>query len=229
MFVCVSGACTAPPSSPRPPAPRHTHAQPRPNTTRACSMLHPASHAGRGILWKSLVVGRAVASARSTDAGRRSPSPTRRHPTEAGRRATPAWPRAPKPSRWDDQLPRGAPRAPRPAPRAQSSARPRRESHGATRDPEPMRQAPCGAPPQLRAPNPSRPNDRRPRGRPPRPGVASGPRRARPQSAPAPAAPMHDACVVTFVTNCDKSVTNAPLFVTFLDSMSHSGLEKSFF
>ena len=38
----------APPQSPRPPAPRHTHAQPRPNTTRACSMLHPASHAGRG-------------------------------------------------------------------------------------------------------------------------------------------------------------------------------------
>ena len=37
-----------PKSSPRPPAPRHTHAQPRPNTTRACSMLHPASHAGRG-------------------------------------------------------------------------------------------------------------------------------------------------------------------------------------
>jgi len=30
----------------------------------------------------------------------------RRHPTEAGRRATPAWPRAPKPSQWDDQLPR---------------------------------------------------------------------------------------------------------------------------
>jgi len=59
-----------------------------------------------GILWKSLVVGRVVASARSTDAGGRSLSPTRRHPTEAGLRATPAWPRAPKPSRWDDQRPR---------------------------------------------------------------------------------------------------------------------------
>ena len=58
----------------------------------------PASHVGRV---KSLVVGRAVASARSTDAGTRTPSSTRRHSTEAGR-ATPVRPRAPKPSRRDD-------------------------------------------------------------------------------------------------------------------------------
>jgi hypothetical protein len=38
---------------------------------RVCSVLHPPSHAGQGILWESLAVGRGVASARSTDAGRR--------------------------------------------------------------------------------------------------------------------------------------------------------------
>jgi hypothetical protein len=79
-----------------------------PHAHAACCTLHRMRVAG--ILWKSLVVGRAVASARSTDAGRRrSPSPTRRHSTEAGRRATPARPRAPKPSRWDDQLPHSWP------------------------------------------------------------------------------------------------------------------------
>ena len=38
---------------------------------RVCSVLHPPSHAGQGILWESLAVGRGVASARNTDAGRR--------------------------------------------------------------------------------------------------------------------------------------------------------------
>ena len=46
------------------------------------------------------------------------------------------------------------------------------------------------APTQLRAPIPSRPKDQRPRGRPPRPGVASSPRRARPQGAPFQVVPM---------------------------------------
>ena len=46
------------------PAP-HSH------PARVCSVLHPPSHAGQGILWESLAVGRGVASARSTDAGRR--------------------------------------------------------------------------------------------------------------------------------------------------------------
>jgi hypothetical protein len=57
-----------------------------PHAHAACCTLHRMRVVG--ILWKSLVVGRAVASARSTDAGRRSPSPTRRHSTEAGQRAT---------------------------------------------------------------------------------------------------------------------------------------------
>ena len=80
-------------------------------------------------LWKSLVVGRVVASAQSTDAGRRSPSPTRRHPTEAGRRAIPAWPRAPKPSRWGDQRPRSW------SPRLGASPSPRRARPGAPPSP----------------------------------------------------------------------------------------------
>ena len=46
------------------PAP-HSH------PARVCSVLHPLSHAGQGILSESLAVGRGVASARSTDAGRR--------------------------------------------------------------------------------------------------------------------------------------------------------------
>ena len=45
-------------------------------------------------------------------------------------------------------------------------------------------------PARARAPNPSRRNGQRPRCRPPRPGAASSPRHARPQSAPVPAAPM---------------------------------------
>ena len=44
-----------------------SHSQP----ARVCSVLHPPSHAGQGILWESLAVGRGVASARNTDAGRR--------------------------------------------------------------------------------------------------------------------------------------------------------------
>ena len=46
------------------------------------------------------------------------------------------------------------------------------------------------APTQLRAPIPSRPKDQPPRGRPPRPGVASSPRRSRPQGAPFQVVPM---------------------------------------
>ena len=141
-------------------------------------------------LWKSLVVGRVVASAQSTDAGRRSPSPTRRHPTEAGRRAIPAWPRAPKPSRWGDQRPRswslrlGASPSPRLA-RPRSAAEPAAERLDHCGHPPPT-----AAPAQPHAPNPSQPKDQRPRGRPPRPGAASSPRRARPQGAPCQAAPM---------------------------------------
>jgi hypothetical protein len=88
----------------RPRATRTPSRVQTPHAHAACCTLHRMRVAG--ILWESLVVGRVVASARSTDAGGRSLSPTRRHPTEACRQATPAWPRAPKPSGWDDQRPR---------------------------------------------------------------------------------------------------------------------------
>ncbi len=54
------------------------------------------------------------------------------------------------------------------------------------------------APTQLGAPIPSRPKDQRPRGRPPRPGVASSPRRSRPQGAPFQVVPMMLAFASTF-------------------------------
>jgi hypothetical protein len=66
----------------RPRATRTPSRVQTPHAHAACCTLHRMRVAG--ILWKSLVVGRAVASARSTDAGGRSLSPTRRHPTEAG-------------------------------------------------------------------------------------------------------------------------------------------------
>jgi hypothetical protein len=64
-----------------PPGPRLPHTQgaakraagpaSHSHPARVCSVLHPPSHAGQGILWESLAVGRGVASARNTDAGRR--------------------------------------------------------------------------------------------------------------------------------------------------------------
>jgi len=88
----------------------------------------------------------------------------------------------------DDNAPRAGhrpppPRAPGPRPRvtASPSMGHRPEKNEAGRRATPARP---------RAPNPSRQNGQRPRCRPPRPGAASSPRRARPQSAPVPAAPM---------------------------------------
>ena len=66
----------------RPRATRTPSRVQTPHAHVACCTLHRMRVAG--ILWESLVVGRVVASARSTDAGGRSLSPTRRHQTEAG-------------------------------------------------------------------------------------------------------------------------------------------------
>jgi hypothetical protein len=123
-----------------------------------------------GILWESLVVGRVVASARSTDAGGRSLSPTRRHPTEACRQATPAWPRAPKPSGWDDQRPR------RWSPRLGAAPNPRRaRSRSAAERDHSEKINPATQPRRGRAPTPPAQASRTPQRTPPataRPGPA---------------------------------------------------------
>ena len=112
----------APPSSPRPQAPRHTHAQPCPNTTRACSMLHPASHRGN-TLEESCC--RTCRRLRTKYRCRQTVTFTYPTPFDRGRPASdPARPRAPKPSLWDDQRPRSRPLRPGAAP-SPRRARPR--------------------------------------------------------------------------------------------------------
>ena len=154
---------------------------------RVCSVLHPPSHAGQGILWESLAVGRGVASARNTDAGRRRRPArwtrlyasnrlrSRSSPPDEDRGRS-----SPRNRRWPAMRHRPA-RRPPPAPAARS--RPSAPGYSPPLHGPPTGKNEAGrraTPVRPRAPNPSRRNDQRPRGRLPRPGAASSPRRARP-------------------------------------------------
>ena len=148
-------------------------------------------------LWESLAVGRVVASARSTDAGRRrrparwtrlsasnrlrsrsSPPDEDHGRSSLCSRRRPA--RRQRPSRRPPPTPAARPRPSAPGYSLALQGPPTGKNEAGRR----------ATPARPRAPNPSRQNGQRPRCRPPRPGAASSPRRARPQSAFVPAVPM---------------------------------------
>ena len=199
------------------PAPRHTQ-WPRNQTSHehAACCVGVTLHRMRvkGIRWGRVAVGRAVASGLCAKYGRPLEVPCGERPRRG--RERPMKCASPQPARWtrlsssnrlrsrssppDEDRGRPSPRSrrrhrpprrPPPAP----AARPRPPAPGyspalhgpPTGKHEAGRRA---TPARPRAPNPSRRNGQRPRCRPPRPGAASSPRRARPQSAPVPAAPM---------------------------------------
>ena len=148
-------------------------------------------------LWESLAVGRVVASARSPDAGRRR-RPARWTRLSASNRLRS------RSSPPDEDRGRSSPRnrrrparqhrpARRPPPAPAARPRPSAPGYSLALHGPPTGKNEAGrraTPARARAPNPSRRNDQQPRGRLPRPGAASSPRRARPQSAFVPAVPM---------------------------------------
>ena len=189
------------------PAPHPVAAQS--NITRARSMLcgrHAPSHAGQG----NTLAASCCRTCRRLCAkyGRPLEVPCGERPRRG--RARPMKCASPQPARWtrlsasnrlrSRSSPPDEDRG-RPSPRSRRRHRPPRRPPPAPaarpRPPAPGYSPALHGPPtgkheagRRATPNPSRRNGQRPRCRPPRPGAASSPRRARPQSAPVPAAPM---------------------------------------